>query len=225
VAFAFVSSGHAQSIGSPGPSTYSAAHDIGTCDFLSVRPGWGTTTAGRSVTDVKWAGGTISHAASASVEKADGVGDSVGTDAGWYKTSPTTGSQTLAITMSGTVRALFVGWDSWTVGGTAVAGTPATNSGTTANGSVTLTSAAGEICLASLATISGSAADHSFASTDERWEEDEQTHIGCGANGASKAGAASVTMTAVNGTGAWAIAGIPFQPPAGSDTLFAQACL
>lgn len=190
-----------------------------TADLLVVGPTLASTATGGAVSSITYAAASLTNLAGSKKEQADGGGDFFVTDI-WRKIAPATGANSMVTSCGGgVIRTLTHGWVSF-IGSdqTTPLGAAVTNSGTGANGSVSITVASGQIGFACLCTAAGGVGDHSFADTTERWETDEQTQIGTGSNGATKPGSAT-TMTAVNGTGGWAISATAVAAAASGSVL------
>lgn len=198
-------------------STYTLG---GTVDGLMVGIAFGNTVSTSAVSSVFWNGIALTAVANSARVATDGAGSFLHTRL-YGLIAPATGTNTLSTQMTAAVKTLcpgfvaFIGSDQATLFGTCT-----TSTGTGANGSCTgIGSAVGDICIAVLCTLSSGAANHSFADNTERWERDEQVIIGSGMNGATKAGAASVTMTAVNEAGAWAISAVTVKAAAAGGAV------
>lgn len=134
----------------------------------------------------------------------------------WHLLSPSAGSQTITINLSGvSARCAF-----WAVSRSGVhvstpAGTPGPNSGTGTTASATVSSAVGEL-VEGITHVGTSLAIASDGAQTERENQVDWLSTGRGFSAAEKAGAASTTLTWTHVSSDWFAVAIPVIPAAAS---------
>src|SRR5947208_828550 len=186
-----------------GTSTTTWAHTTsGTNRVLVVGVSWANITT-RTVTSVTYAGQTMTSAGAA--VNAGNAGAEI-----FYLVAPATGSNTVAVTLSGSANSLVGGAVTLTgVNQTTPLGIFASATGSSTTPSVTVTSNTGETVIDTVSLTSSGAMTVSGGQT-QQWQAGTS---GRGA-GSTKPGASSPTMSWASGNFAWAIGAVGVKPVA-----------
>src|SRR5437870_1100407 len=186
-----------------GTSTTTWAHTTsGTNRVLVVGVSWANITT-RTVTSVTYAGQTMTSAGAA--VNAGNAGAEI-----FYLVAPATGSNTVAVTLSGSANSLVGGAVTLTgVNQTTPLGIFASATGSSITPSVTVTSNTGETVVDTVSLTSSGAMTVSGGQT-QQWQAGTS---GRGA-GSTKPGASSVTMSWNSANLAWAIGAVGVKPAA-----------
>jgi hypothetical protein len=196
-------------------TTLTFAHTVSGSDrVLLVAVQWYSTQAVRSVSSVTYNGTAMTLVSSSQID--NGANRFL---ALYYLIAPSTGTNNVVITLSGTDDLFFGGSVSFTgADQTSPLGTAVTNSGSSTTPSVTLSSAAGEIALGACQFECHSGAGAFSTGDTEAWEILDGTSNGSA--GAYQNGAASVTVDwSGDDSGAqtrlWRTSGVPVKPVSG----------
>lgn len=203
------------SIGSGPSDTTAFTVGAGSDRLLLVHPAWfDQTFAPGTVSGVTWNGIALTQVPSAFEQLNAGGGVTLAVDA-WYLVNPDTGAHNVVVNwQDGSNDVNFTGISSWNgVDATVPLGTAVTNSGASGNGSVVVSSAAGEIVAGVIMVEEALGADVASGDT-QLFEIDNADFLV--ANGAQQNGAASVTLdwTLTSASG-WAANGVPLKPAGG----------
>lgn len=144
----------------------------------------------------------------------------------WRLTNPPSGAANVVVSVSGsgTGDSLYAGAITYTgVNQSTPLGTLATNLNTSTTASATVASAVGELVFGVLALDDGRTATNTAGQT-ERWNgRTESGDDGVRAAAATKAGAASTTVTWTVGSDAWSVCAVPIKPASvPTTTTFTQ---